>query len=60
MKQPLKSSTVTTTETYELDTDDIEKILTKHLKLDGNINFDWRIGQWVYLTVTVKKTEIIE
>jgi hypothetical protein len=45
----------TTTATCELSTDQIETIIREALNLRGDIEFEWHVGQWVSLTVTVMK-----
>ena len=53
------STTETVTTCYELTTDDLEEFVIKYLKLKGDsIDFDWQIGQWVNLAVTVKSTKV--
>jgi hypothetical protein len=57
-------SKITKTETidteYNLETEDIEEIIQKHLKLkDNSINFEWHVGQWVRLTVRTKTTKTL-
>ena len=46
------------TRTYELETEDMEDLLVKALKLRGDeIDFDWQVGQWVRLTIRVTDVE---
>jgi hypothetical protein len=53
--------TTTVTETEDLDTDDIEEILSRHFKREGwDVKYDWRVGQWVHLKVKRTKTTIVE
>ena len=54
---PVVSTTTTITSVYELETEDIEEILRIHLKLEGKIDFNWQVGQWVRLQVTQKQTQ---
>ena len=45
---------------YNLETEDIEEIIQKHLNLNADsILFDWCIGQWVHLTVRTKTTKTL-
>ncbi len=54
--KPTTVKTVTTTTTYELDTDEMEEIISKQLKFSQDARFDWQIGQWVRLVITESRT----
>ena len=49
--------TIETTERYEFTTDDIENLIRDKYDFDDTVDFNWYIGSWVSLTVTVKKSE---
>lgn len=52
-----QSTQTTTTRKATLSTDDIESILSTALKLKGDrIDFDWRIGRWAELVISVTET----
>lgn len=45
---------------YNLETEDIEEIIQKHLNLKADsIQFDWCIGQWVRLSIRTKTTKTL-
>ena len=55
-----KQTPIETKEKYEFSTDDIESLIKEKYGFNGSVSFDWNIGQWVYLNVTVTNIEIKE
>ena len=52
-----KNTTMEKTEEYELSTEDIEEIIKDRLKLRGDIQFKWDIGQWISLVIIAKNKD---
>ena len=57
-----KIKTTTIVETivkYEFTSDDIEEIIKEKYNLKDNVSFNWNIGQWVDLNMTVTNKETL-